>query len=59
MLTPLVILLGVVGGAWGFAADRIAARWPAHDDGSVRPIDWRTPVVVIVGALSLGALTVR
>lgn len=59
MLTPLVIVLGVVGGAWGFAADRIAARWPAHDDGSVRPIDWRTPVVVIVGALSLGALTVR
>ena len=59
MLTPLVIVLGVVGGAWGFAADRIASRWPAHDDGSVRPIDWRTPVVVIVGALSLGALTVR
>jgi leader peptidase (prepilin peptidase) / N-methyltransferase len=59
VLTPLVILLGVVGGAWGFAADRIAARWPAHDDGSVRPIDWRTPAVVIVGALSLGALTVR
>jgi leader peptidase (prepilin peptidase)/N-methyltransferase len=59
VLTPLVILLGVVGGAWGFAADRIGARWPAHDDGSVRPIDWRTPVVVIVGALSLGALTVR
>jgi leader peptidase (prepilin peptidase)/N-methyltransferase len=59
VLTPLVIVLGVVGGAWGFAADRIAARWPAHDDGSVRPIDWRTPVVVVVGALSLGALTVR
>ena len=59
MLTPLVIVLGVVGGAWGFAADRIAARWPAHDDGWVRPIDWRTPVVVVVGALSLGALTVR
>ena len=59
MLTPLVIVLGVVGGAWGFAADRIAARWPAHDDGSVRPLDWRTPVVGVVGALSLGALTVR
>ena len=59
MLTPLVIVLALVGGAWGFAADRIAARWPAHDDGSVRAIDWRTPVVVIVGALSLGALTLR
>jgi leader peptidase (prepilin peptidase) / N-methyltransferase len=59
VLTPLVIVLALVGGAWGLAADRIAARWPAHDDGSVRAIDWRTPVVVVVGALSLGALTVR
>lgn len=30
MLTPLVIVLGLLGGAWGLAADRIAARWPAH-----------------------------
>ena len=59
MLTPLVIVLALVGGAWGFAADRIAARWPAHDDGSIRPIDWRTPVVVLVGAFALGALTAR
>ena len=59
MLTPLVIVLALVGGAWGFAADRIAARWPAHDDGSVRAIDWRTAVVVVVGALSLGALMLR
>lgn len=59
MLTPLVIVLALIGGAWGFAADRIAARWPAHDDASVRPVDWRTPIVVIVGALSLGALTLR
>ncbi len=54
MLTPLVIVLALVGGAWGFAADRIAARWPAHDDGSVRPIDWRTPVVVVVGGALAG-----
>jgi leader peptidase (prepilin peptidase)/N-methyltransferase len=59
VLTPLVIVLALVGGAWGFAADRIAARWPAHDDGSIRPVDWRTPVVVVVGAFALGALTVR
>jgi leader peptidase (prepilin peptidase)/N-methyltransferase len=59
VLTPLVIVLALVGGGWGFAADRIAARWPAHDDGSVRAIDWRTAAVVVVGALSLGALTVR
>jgi hypothetical protein len=30
-----VLLLGAVGLVWGFAADRIAARWPAHDDGSI------------------------
>ena len=57
MLTPLAVLLAIAGAAWGFAADRIAARWPAHEDGSIRPIDWRTPVVIVVGALSLGALT--
>lgn len=59
VLTPLAIVLALLGGAWGLAADRIAARWPAHDDGAVRPIDWRTPVVVVVGALALGALTLR
>lgn len=61
MLTPLVIVLALLGGAWGFAADRIAARWPEHDEGVVVPrrIDWRTPIVVVVGALSLGALTLR
>jgi leader peptidase (prepilin peptidase)/N-methyltransferase len=56
-LTPLAVLLAIAGAAWGFVADRIAARWPVHDDGSIRAIDWRTPVVIAVGALSLGALT--
>ena len=56
-LTPLAVLLAIAGAAWGFAADRISARWPVHDDGSIRAIDWRTPVVMVVGALSLGALT--
>jgi leader peptidase (prepilin peptidase) / N-methyltransferase len=59
VLTPIAILLGILGAAWGFAADRIGARWPAHDDGSVRPIDWRTPVAVVTGALALGGLTAR
>jgi leader peptidase (prepilin peptidase)/N-methyltransferase len=45
-------LLALVGAAWGFGADRLAARWPAHEDGSIRPIDWRTPLVVLVGAIS-------
>jgi leader peptidase (prepilin peptidase) / N-methyltransferase len=59
VLTPIAILLGILGAAWGFVADRIGARWPAHDDGNVRPIDWRTPVAVVTGALALGGLTAR
>ena len=55
----LMLLFGVVGAGIGFAADRLAARWPAHDDGLVRPMDWRTAALVLVGALGLGALPVR
>jgi leader peptidase (prepilin peptidase)/N-methyltransferase len=36
-------------------ADRVAARWPAHEDGATRAVDWRTPVVAILGGLA-GAL---
>jgi leader peptidase (prepilin peptidase)/N-methyltransferase len=59
VLTPLVLVLAVIGGAWGFGADRIAARWPAHEDGSVRRIDWRTPISIVVGGLALAAVPVR
>ena len=52
-------MLAVVGAAWGFVADRIGARWPAHEDRSIRPIDWRTPVSVVVGAVSLALVPVR
>jgi leader peptidase (prepilin peptidase)/N-methyltransferase len=52
-----VIVGAIVGAIWGLASDRIAARWPTHEDGNVRPIDWRTPIVAIVGAGS-GALLV-
>ena len=50
---------GIVGLGWGFAADRIAARWPAHEDGSVRQIDWRTILVVVTGGLAFGATETR
>ena len=52
-------VLGVAGAAWGLVADRIGARWPAHDDGSVRAVDWRTVVVAAVGAVGFGALGAR
>jgi leader peptidase (prepilin peptidase)/N-methyltransferase len=55
----LVALAGAVGGAWGFGSDRLAARWPEHEDGADRPLDWRTPVVVIVGALAFAGTVAR
>jgi len=51
--------LGVLGLGWGLASDRIAARWPAHEDGSVRPVDWRTPLVAVIGALALYGLATK
>jgi leader peptidase (prepilin peptidase) / N-methyltransferase len=48
-----------LGLAWGLAADRLAARWPAHADGSTRPVDWRTPLVAIAGAAAAGLAVAR
>jgi leader peptidase (prepilin peptidase)/N-methyltransferase len=65
------VVLGIGGAAWGLVADRIGARWPAHEAevdeageitrsaGWVRPVDWRTPVIVVLGSLSMGALAFR
>lgn len=58
-LSWLALALGIGGLAWGIVSDRIAARWPAHEDGSVRAVDWRTPVVGIVGAVALAAVVTR
>ncbi len=55
----LVVVLVAVGAGWGLAADRIAARWPAHEDGSVRPVGWRTAVVAVVGGIALGWVASR
>jgi leader peptidase (prepilin peptidase)/N-methyltransferase len=67
----LAVALGVAGVAWGLAADRIGARWPVHEAevdeagaivrpaGWVRPVDWRTVVVILLGGTSLGALALR
>jgi len=53
------VVLGLVGFAWGLVADRIGARWPAHEDGSIRAPDWRTALVPAVGALAMAALPGR
>ena len=56
---PLALLFGLVGLVWGIAADRIGARWPRHEDGSVRHVDWRTVVVAAFGAIALAAVPGR
>ena len=52
-------LTGLAGLGWGFAADRLAARWPEHEDGTIRRIDWRTPLVVALGGLAFTATVAR
>lgn len=49
----------VLGAAWGLVADRIGARWPAHEDGSIRSVDWRTAASVAAGAAGLALLVDR
>lgn len=61
-MEPIAGLLGAAGFAVGLAADRLATRWPEHDDEEMpagRPVDWRTAVVALVGALALGLLPLR
>jgi leader peptidase (prepilin peptidase)/N-methyltransferase len=58
-LDPLVPLFGLAGLAWGVAAARIGARWPAHKDGTVRGIDWQLPVVAVFGAVAMAAVPQR
>jgi leader peptidase (prepilin peptidase)/N-methyltransferase len=59
VIEPLAVVLALAGAAWGYVADRIGARWPEHDDGSVRAVDWRTVVVIGVGAAAQYAIGLR
>lgn len=45
----------------GVAADRLATRWPEHDEEHPpgRGVDWRTVVCGAVGAVALGLLPTR
>lgn len=55
----LVAIAALAGLGWGYASDRIAARWPAHEDGSVRRRDWRTLFVVLLGGAAFAATVAR
>ena len=52
-------IAALIGIAWGLASDRLAARWPEHQDGLIRPIDWRTPVVAALGAAAFAGTVLR
>ncbi len=61
-MNPLFIVFAVVGGIWGVVADRIATRWPEHDEPELpggRAPGWRTLVNGAIGAVALGALPTR
>jgi leader peptidase (prepilin peptidase) / N-methyltransferase len=51
-----VAALAAIGAGWGLACDRLAARWPAHEQPVRRGLDWRTVVLAAAGALAFGAL---
>lgn len=60
-MDPLSLVLGAAGFGLGLAADRLATRWPEHDEEHPpgRRVDWRTGLTALVGALALGLLPVR
>jgi prepilin signal peptidase PulO-like enzyme (type II secretory pathway) len=58
----LVIAFAVAGGIWGVISDRIATRWPEHDEPELpggRGPGWRTVVNGTIGAVALGVLPTR
>jgi leader peptidase (prepilin peptidase)/N-methyltransferase len=58
---PLSLVLGVAGASLGVLADRFSTRWPAHDEEhpAGRPVDWRTVMCGVVGAVALGLVPAR
>ena len=60
-MDPLSAVLGAAGFGLGLAADRLAVRWPDHDEEHPpgRRVDWRTALTALVGALAFGLLPIR
>jgi leader peptidase (prepilin peptidase) / N-methyltransferase len=60
-LEPVSLLFGAAGFVLGVASDRLATRWPDHDEEHPpgRRVDWRTSLTALVGALAFGLLPVR
>lgn len=60
-MTPLAVVLAIAGLVLGFAADRLATRWPEHDEEfeAGRRIGWRTAVCALFGAFAFAVLANR
>ena len=60
-LDPVAAVAAVLGGLLGFAADRLATRWPEHDEEHPpgRRIDWRTGVTIAISAVAFALLPAR
>ena len=56
----LMFVAGAGGLVLGLLADRLAARWPEHEEGVAhRRPDWRTAFVGLTGAVVFASLVVR
>ena len=60
-MSLLEVVLVVSGAAFGLAADRLAVRWPEHDDEhpAGRGLDWRTLASAAIGAFAFWLLKQR
>ena len=60
-MTPFAIGLAIVGLVLGVASDRLATRWPEHDEEVPpgRRIGWRTAICGLFGAFTLAVLGIR
>jgi leader peptidase (prepilin peptidase)/N-methyltransferase len=60
-MSLLDVLLTACGAAFGVAADRLAVRWPEHDEEfpAGRRVGWRTVATAAMGAFAFWLLTQR
>lgn len=58
-METMPLVLAASGAMLGAFADRLASRWPRHEDGVSRSIDWRTVVVPATGLVVFAALVLR
>jgi len=54
VISPLAIGLAVAGAVFGVAADRLAVRWPEHDEDHPpgRAVGWRTVASAAIGGFA-------